>query len=100
MGILAERCVRCGERRTRREVGGVPTCDDCEERLRTAPETERRCPVDAVAMIKEVVVGVVIDRCPNCRGVWLDAGELQLVREAARSEGVARAFTTALMPVF
>lgn len=100
MAIFGEQCVRCGARRTRREFEGLPTCDDCEQRLRAAPETPRLCPADATDMLKQVVHGVVIDRCPVCRGVWLDAGELQLVREAAQSEGVARAFTNALMPMY
>jgi Zn-finger nucleic acid-binding protein len=51
-------------------------------------------------MVKEVVAGVVIDRCPVCHGVWLDAGELQLVRDAARGEGAARAITSALAPLY
>ncbi len=27
--------------------------------------------------------GVKIDRCMNCQGVWLDAGELELVTQKA-----------------
>lgn len=100
MGIFGEQCVRCGARRTRREFDGVPTCDDCVQRLRTAPETTRLCPADRTDMVKEVVAGVVIDRCPVCHGVWLDAGELQLVRDAARGEGAARAITSALAPLY
>jgi hypothetical protein len=98
MGIFGERCVRCGAHRTRREFDGVPTCDDCERRLRAAPETPRLCPTDRAEMLKEVVAGVVIDRCPVCHGVWLDSGELHLLREAARGEGAARGFTAALAP--
>ena len=32
--------------------------------------------------------GVTVDRCPECRGVWLDRGELEkiLAREARESE--------------
>jgi hypothetical protein len=100
MGIFGEQCVRCGARRTRRELDGVPTCEDCERRLRAAHETPRLCPTDRAEMVKEVVAGVVIDRCPVCRGVWLDAGELQLVRDAARGEGVAQAITNALAPLY
>ena len=33
--------------------------------------------------------GVKIDRCRDCSGVWLDAGELELVRDTRRS-GVSR----------
>jgi Zn-finger nucleic acid-binding protein len=31
--------------------------------------------------------GVVIDYCPNCRGVWLDRGELEKIIERSNSYG-------------
>jgi uncharacterized protein len=34
--------------------------------------------------------GLTIDRCPSCRGVWLDRGELEkLIARAAEDAGVA-----------
>ena len=39
-------------------------------------------------MTKDVVLNVVIDRCPSCNGVWLDGGELELIRSAV-ANGVA-----------
>jgi Zn-finger nucleic acid-binding protein len=33
---------------------------------------------------------VEIDYCPQCRGVWLDRGELDKIIERIESEGVAR----------
>ena len=33
-------------------------------------------------MSKEIVLNLVIDRCPSCRGVWLDGGELEDMRGA------------------
>ena len=27
--------------------------------------------------------------CAECKGAWLDAGEIEAIKEAARSEGVA-----------
>ena len=44
-------------------------------------ETVRMCPVEGAAMQKEDVVGVTIDRCPTCGGVFLDAGELQSIKD-------------------
>jgi Zn-finger nucleic acid-binding protein len=32
-------------------------------------------------MSKEIVLNVVLDRCPTCKGMWLDGGELDLLRE-------------------
>ncbi len=36
-----------------------------------------RCPLCNVAMREVRRRGVKIDVCPECRGVWLDAGELE-----------------------
>jgi len=40
----------------------------------------RRCPVDDFTLRPETYEDVEIDRCPHCRGVWLDAGELETVQ--------------------
>ena len=44
-----------------------------------------RCPVDATPLELVTRDGVEIDYCPECRGVWLDRGELQrlLIRVGA-----------------
>lgn len=36
-----------------------------------------RCPLCGVPMREVPRRGVVIDVCPECRGVWLDAGEME-----------------------
>ncbi len=35
-----------------------------------------QCPVDGATLLMAERQGVEIDYCPNCRGVWLDRGEL------------------------
>ena len=35
-----------------------------------------QCPVDATTLLMSERQGVEIDYCPQCRGVWLDRGEL------------------------
>ena len=35
--------------------------------------------------------GVEIDYCPECRGVWLDKGELDKILERSREEEMSRA---------
>ncbi|HEV3402537.1 MAG TPA: zf-TFIIB domain-containing protein [Acidimicrobiales bacterium] len=35
-----------------------------------------QCPVDGATLLLSERQGVEIDYCPNCRGVWLDRGEL------------------------
>lgn len=52
-----------------------------------------KCPVcpDATLLMSDRQ-GVEIDYCPNCRGVWLDRGELdKLIQLGARSEAPAAA---------
>ncbi len=43
-----------------------------------------KCPTDSVTLVMSERAGVEIDYCPECRGVWLDRGELDKI--LARSE--------------
>ena len=36
-----------------------------------------RCPLDSASMREVPRRGIKIDVCPECRGVWLDAGEME-----------------------
>lgn len=46
-----------------------------------------RCPMCQVKMREVPRRGIMIDVCPECRGVWLDAGELEkLVASSDRWE--------------
>lgn len=35
-----------------------------------------RCPIDDLSLVTTERGGIEIDYCPQCRGVWLDRGEL------------------------
>jgi uncharacterized protein len=50
-----------------------------------------RCPNDQSRLVELDRAGVLIDACPECRGVWLDRGELDkiLVKERELSMGRA-----------
>ena len=39
------------------------------------------CPVDGSALVMSERSGIEIDYCPQCRGVWLDRGELDKIIE-------------------
>jgi hypothetical protein len=84
MAVWGEKCVRCGKKRTHATYEGLPTCDVCqkllEARLKAEAEDRRLCPLDGASMSKEIVFNVVVDRCPSCKGMWLDGGELDLLR--------------------
>jgi hypothetical protein len=83
----AETCIRCNTKDAKRDFEGHPTCADCEMKILMDRESARTCPVDGTAMTKEQHAEIIIDRCPNCHGVWLDAGELDTVRQAMSFEG-------------
>ena len=59
-------------------------------------EDLRPCPVDGDTMTKEIAHMLVIDRCPTCKGVWLDGGELERIKggvEAGALMAMASGFT-------
>lgn len=45
------------------------------------------CPSCNVALVMSERQGIEIDYCPNCRGVWLDRGELDKIIEKSVSTG-------------
>lgn len=49
------------------------------------------CPVRHAPLIAERRQNVEIDECPQCRGVWLDGGELAHIVERATALALARA---------
>jgi hypothetical protein len=93
MALFGEKCARCGKSRTREEYQGEPTCPACrellEKKLEASKEVKQSCPVDGSAMEKEIVMSVIVDRCPGCHGVWLDGGELETLKGAV-AENVAK----------
>ncbi|TMV10116.1 hypothetical protein FGK63_03380 [Ruegeria sediminis] len=40
-----------------------------------------KCPIDGTELVIAERSGVEIDYCPQCRGVWLDRGELDKIIE-------------------
>lgn len=44
------------------------------------------CPVCKVPLVMSERQGVEIDYCPQCRGVWLDRGELDKIIERAAAD--------------
>ena len=75
-------CSHCHTNRTNREFEGQPTCGDCEIKILMGREVAYKCPIDGMQMKKEHHEGIIIDRCTKCNGVWLDAGELNALKEA------------------
>jgi uncharacterized protein len=42
-----------------------------------------KCPNDGATLVMSERTGVEIDYCPECRGVWLDRGELDKIIDRA-----------------
>lgn len=43
-----------------------------------------RCPRCATDLVERTRVGVAVDICDRCRGMWLDRGELEKILAALR----------------
>lgn len=46
------------------------------------------CPVCKIDLVMSERQGIEIDYCPQCRGVWLDRGELDKIIERSAAEPV------------
>lgn len=44
------------------------------------------CPTDGTTLLMSERHGVEIDYCPQCRGVWLDRGELDKILERVQTD--------------
>lgn len=81
-------CTHCNNNKTKREFENQPTCAECKTKLLIGRESIRICPIDGSTLLKEHNNEIIIDRCPKCKGVWLDAGEIEAIKEAAQTEGL------------
>lgn len=52
----------------------------------TNPAVGMPCPVCRVPLVMSERQGVEIDYCPQCRGIWLDRGELDKIIERSAKE--------------
>ncbi|HEX8476390.1 MAG TPA: zf-TFIIB domain-containing protein [Pyrinomonadaceae bacterium] len=50
-------------------------------------DAPRHCPLGHGALTEIAFDDVFIDRCPECQGVWLDAGELEHLTHREASGG-------------
>jgi len=58
-----------------------------------------KCPTDGATLVMSERAGVEIDYCPQCRGVWLDRGELDKIIERAEKEFAASMPARPVAPV-
>jgi hypothetical protein len=56
-----------------------------EEKKKLAALHFMRCPKCGLELIEIDYKGIKVDKCSECEGVWLDAGELQTVSKLEQS---------------
>ncbi len=52
-----------------------------------------QCPVCNVSLLMTDRNGIEIDYCPQCRGIWLDRGELDKIIERNQSPGHSQSYS-------
>ncbi len=77
-------CIRCGAHGQLRDFEGIRICGECELAIKAEREDRMHCVHDGAQMRKELIEGVIIDRCPECGGVWFDGGELEALSRILR----------------
>jgi len=84
--MIGKTCARCGEKHTWTHFENVPTCEACELNLMAEREVKRLCPMCSAEMTKSIVEKIIVDRCPDGHGAWLDGGELELIQKALEDD--------------
>ena len=56
------------------------------------------CPVDGSTLVMSERSGIEIDYCPQCRGVWLDRGELDKIIERSAAAPASAPAQAAVPP--
>lgn len=56
-----------------------------EERRRLKELHYMRCPKCGMELIEIDYKGIKVDKCSECEGIWLDAGELEVVSRLEKS---------------
>jgi hypothetical protein len=51
-----------------------------------------KCPKCGADLLTELYHKVQVDRCPDCKGIWFDAGEAESIVEQNEQKGVAGLF--------
>lgn len=81
--IFGKKCENCNKERTKTIYEEKYLCEDCQLKAKMEKEEKVKCPKCSELLKKEIIEGVVIDRC-QC-GIWLDKGELEKLNEMVKS---------------
>ena len=97
-----QNCFRCGQRYEPNQLTASPAgnrfCQACWSKINPRIETARKCPVDGAEMKKRLVAeAVMIDVCTQCRGMWFDKGELEIIEKKSREMGWQQGFFSSIL---
>ena len=67
------------------------------ERAQRIAEDRNKCPRDGTTMVAKTSGTVTIDQCPQCQGIWLDHGELEIL---AAGNAERSGFVGSLLNIF
>jgi len=84
--FLGKKCYRCGTR-THNKFEDLYVCEKCELKIKIEREGTRTCMICNTKMKKKLIETIIIDKCPKCKGIWLDGGELKKIQEISQEEG-------------
>ena len=60
---------------------------DADREVRERESHRGKCPRCGCDLVEKERGSVKIDQCPECQGIWLDAGELELLRDMGKEKG-------------
>ena len=92
-------CRDCGKPTVFPSKARTSVCAACAGQPIERPVTDRTCPADGTILTPEWRSDVVVDRCPSCRGMWLDEGELERIVAATRTAASERGAADLLLNI-
>lgn len=84
--FLGRKCDQCGHRIYEPKA---TSCKPCRLKEEMKGEVKLTCPECSTQMNKKVVHEIIIDKCPNCKGIFLNKGELKAILKEESSDETA-----------
>jgi Zn-finger nucleic acid-binding protein len=73
---------------------------DAERAKAERTQPEMKCPRHGTALKETQFHHAVVDVCPTCNGMWLDAGEIEIIAKSFQEEHSARTVFSDLRNLF
>ena len=70
------------------------------ERAKAQTAQRMKCPRDGADLQERQYHHAVVDVCPTCNGMWLDAGEVEIIGKSFKEEGSAHSVFSDLRSLF